>query len=304
MIDLASRVLGPEIKITTRLAPSHPTVLADAAGLESALLNLFVNARDAMPSGGALTITTRVAELDTNYAPVQAGDLKPGLYACISISDTGEGMSPETLERAIEPFFTTKSRGKGTGLGLPTVYGFARQSGGTLRLYSELGFGTTVCLSLPLAERRADLARPVPEEAAPAPRSGVVLVVDDESELLEIALIYLTEMGYTALQAKDGKSALEVIAQHPYIDLVITDVIMPGGMSGVELAQHIRQQHAAIKIAYSSGFPADALAEKSATPIDGPVLRKPYLRTEFAATVHAAMNSGQSLSNPNQSNPQ
>src|ERR1019366_4265121 len=176
-----------------------PPVLVDAVSLENVLLNLAVNARDAMPQGGSLMISTRLSNLEESYPPVQAEELKPGRYARIAVSDTGHGMSPETLERAFEPFFTTKPRGKGTGLGLAMVYGFAKQSGGTVRIYSELGHGTTVTLYLPLAD-----ALPVP---TPTPvgawilRAGAgrtVLVVDDEVDLLEIAVAYLEEMGYRA----------------------------------------------------------------------------------------------------------
>jgi len=150
-VELAGRALGPEIRIVTNFDPSVPAVFVDGAGLESALLNLAVNARDAMPKGSTLTFGTKLTELDDSFPSVRTRELQPGAYARISVSDTGEGMSKETLERALEPFFTTKGREKGTGLGLAMVYGFARQSGGTVRLYSELGYGTTVTLYLPLA---------------------------------------------------------------------------------------------------------------------------------------------------------
>jgi PAS domain S-box-containing protein len=158
VIGLATRALGPEIKITTRLDDSLPRVFVDATGLESALLNLLVNARDAMPRGGSIAVSTRLNHLEDTYAPVKMGELKPGWYACASISDTGEGMSKETLERVFEPFFTTKARGKGTGLGLAMVYGFVKQSGGAVRIYSEPGKGTTVTLYLPLVEGRLEEA--------------------------------------------------------------------------------------------------------------------------------------------------
>ena len=147
-----ARAVGPEIQIVTSLDDSVPLVLVDAAGLESALLNLAVNARDAMPKGGTLTITTELITLEENYPPVKTGELKSGRYARVSVSDTGHGMSKETLGHVFEPFFTTKPRGKGTGLGLAMVYGFAKQSGGIVRIYSEPDYGTTVSLYLPLAE--------------------------------------------------------------------------------------------------------------------------------------------------------
>jgi PAS domain S-box-containing protein len=270
MIELASRAIGAEIKITTHVDESVPPLFVDPAGLESALLNLVVNARDAMPK-------------------VQAGDLKAGRYVHVSVSDTGQGMSRETLERAFEPFFTTKPRNKGTGLGLAMVYGFAKRSGGVVRAYSELGQGTTVSLYLPIA---TDLSQPVPT-GTPTPLNaklgGTVLVVDDEVDLLEIALSYLADMGLTAYKAIDGASALEVIAQRSEIDLMVTDIVMPGGMNGVELAQKALALRPGLKIIYSSGFPAEALAEKSLPLVDGPLLHKPYQRAEFAAIIHRVM---------------
>jgi len=290
-IELAARGLGPEIRITTHLDESLPSLFVDPAGLESAFLNLVVNARDAMPKGGSIIISSELQNLGSSHPVVQAGDLKVGEYVCVGVTDTGQGMSKETLERAFEPFFTTKQRNKGTGLGLAMVYGFVKQSGGTVRVYSELGHGTTVSLYLPLA---GALSRPAPVDA-PAPLKGklggTVLVVDDEAGLLEVALVYLTEMGFTALEAKDGASALMAIAQHGEIELMVTDVVMPGGMNGVELVQRALALRPDLKIIYSSGFPAEALAEKSMLLVDVPLLRKPYQRAEFNAIVHRVLES-------------
>jgi CheY-like chemotaxis protein len=292
---MAARALGPDIKITTNLDPSVPPVLVDSMSLENALLNLAVNARDAMPQGGSLMISTRLSNLEESYPPVQAEELKPGRYARIAVSDTGHGMSPETLERAFEPFFTTKPRGKGTGLGLAMVYGFARRSGGTVRIYSEPGRGTTVSLYLPLA---AGMPVPAPVAAASSPQAravGTVLVVDDEVDLLEIAVAYLEDMGYRALHATDGAHALEVLAREPGIDLLITDVMMPGGMNGVELARKVRELKPDVKIIYSSGFPSEALAERSGTQVDGPLLYKPYQRNEFATAIRRVMDGDNTI---------
>jgi CheY-like chemotaxis protein len=288
-IDLAGRALGPEIKIVTQFDKTTPPVFVDAAGLESALLNLSVNARDAMPKGGTLTFDTQLAELDESFPSVQTGELSPGTYARIAVSDTGIGMSKETLERALEPFFTTKSSGKGTGLGLAMVYGFAKQSLGTVRLYSELGYGTTVTLYLPLASGLEAPHQEVPVLRPAVQASGTVLVVDDETELLEIAHAYLTEMGYSALRADNAASALSTLAQYKEINLLVTDIIMPGGMNGVELAEKARQLSPTLKVIYSSGFPADALIERNGTMVDAPLLRKPYQRAEFAAIIQRTM---------------
>ena len=286
VIEMA-RALGPQIKIKAEIDGSLPLVKVDPSGLESALLNLAVNARDAMPNGGTLTITTKLDRLTENYPPVQTGELAAGEYACVSVSDTGCGMSKETLARVFEPFFTTKPRGKGTGLGLSSVYGFVKQSGGTTRIYSEMGFGTTVTIYLPFAEGAA-AAKPTP--AATAARSGgKVLVVDDEVDLLEVATAYLTDMGYTTLQAENGAGALELIEKHQDIDLVVTDVVMPGGMTGLELAHEVRQRLPHVKLIYSSGFPAYALRDRHLHMADCPMLQKPYERAGFKAVVSAAM---------------
>jgi PAS domain S-box-containing protein len=289
MIELAGHALGADIKITTHVDATVPPLFVDPAGLESALLNLVVNARDAMPKGGCLLIDSKVQNLEGSHPTVHTGDLKAGRYVCVSVTDTGSGMSRETLERAFEPFFTTKPRNKGTGLGLAMVYGFAKKSGGTVHAYSELGQGTTVSLYLPLV---ADLTQPLPAGTPMAlntKQRGTVLVVDDEVDLLDVALAYLAEMGFIGYAAVDGACALEMMAQHSEIDLMMTDIIMPGGMNGVELVQRARALRPGLKVIYSSGFPAEALAEKSMQMADEPLLRKPYQRAEFAAIIHCIL---------------
>jgi CheY-like chemotaxis protein len=177
------------------------------------------------------------------------------------------------------------------------AYGFVKQSGGTVRLYSELGHGTSVSFYLPVPESLPEKSGEVKKTGAAqgsGPQAGTVLVVDDEADLLEIASMYLTQMGYTALTAMDGPSALELLAQSPDVDLMITDFIMPGGMSGAALAKHVRALRPEIKIIYCSGFPADALAERGSFPVEGPMLRKPYQRDEFQGMVRDALNPGNS----------
>jgi PAS domain S-box-containing protein len=289
VIEMARRTIGPDIEIGTRIAEDLPAVLADSGGLESALLNLFVNSRDAMPQGGTITVAARLAELDQQYAGVRAGELKAGRYMCIAVSDTGRGMAAETLQRAFEPFFTTKERGKGTGMGLAMVYGFAKQSGGHASIYSESGHGTTVKLYLPLAEPGAAAsAAPKAAENHP-PLTGTALVVDDEVDLLEIAVAYLEEMGFRVLHAMDGPRALEVLEREPAVDLLLTDIMMPGGMNGVELARRVREARRGIHVVYSTGFSSAALSEKNGMAADGPVLNKPYRRAEFFEAIRKAM---------------
>jgi PAS domain S-box-containing protein len=296
MIELAGHAIGAEIKLATRIDGSVPPLFVDPTGLESALLNLVVNARDAMPEGGSITIASEVQDLDESHPAIKAGDLKAGRYALVSVSDTGQGMSRKTLGRAFEPFFTTKPRNKGTGLGLAMVYGFAKQSGGIARVYSELGHGTTVSIYLPLA---ADLSPSVPPRTLKplsAKLSGTVLVVDDEVDLLDVALAYLAEMGFTSYRAIDGASALQVIAQHSEIDLMVTDIVMPGGMNGAELAKKALALRPGLKVIYSSGFPLEALEEKRMPLMDGPLLHKPYQRAEFDAIIYRVMEGSPATS--------
>ena len=264
-------------------------MFVDASGLESALLNLAVNSRDAMPNGGTLTFEAELASVDPDFPAVQTGELNPGSYVRIAVSDSGHGMSKQTIERALEPFFTTKGRNKGTGLGLAMVYGFARQSGGTICLNSEVDFGTTVSIYLPLASDPKPDVCEVPQPALTVHGEGTVLVVDDESDLLEIARAYLTEMGYSTLTANNAATALNIVAQYKEINVMMTDIIMPGGMNGVELAQAARQMNPTLKVIYSSGFPADALVERNGAMVDGPLLRKPYHRAEFAIIIQSTM---------------
>ena len=289
MIAMAARALGPEISITTLFDDSLPHVFVDAAGLESALLNLVVNARDAMPKGGSISISTRLIYVEGPSTPEATGQLTPGWYACASMTDTGQGMPKDTLARAFEPFFTTKQRDKGTGLGLAMVHGFVTQSGGSVRLYSEPGIGTTVSIYLPLVAEDSQTKSAITEEDLSKRLSALVLIVDDETDLLMIAGKYLEDMGCTILQAVDGASALKILEQDKQIDLMVTDIIMPGGMNGVELAQRAHELRPSIKVVYSSGFPADSLAERKMPLLDGPLLRKPYQRAELRAVVSTVL---------------
>src|SRR5581483_6888169 len=285
VVELASRAIGPEIKISTQCDADLQSVFVDSAGLETALLNLALNARDAMPKGGSLILRAQIADLSNGNALVQAGDLKPGRYARVTVSDSGHGMPREIADRAFEPFFTTKPRDKGTGLGLAMVYGFVKHSGGAIRLYSEVGYGTTVSLYLPLATEAPDaVLEPEPVEA-PERVGGTALLVDDEADLLEIADAYLGELGYTVIRAHNSVEALATLERAGHIDLLVTDIIMPGKMNGIELAQRVRELRPGIKVIFTSRFPAEALADRSGKPEGGPLLHKPYQRAEFADIV-------------------
>jgi PAS domain S-box-containing protein len=290
VIELAHS-LGPDLKMISHLDDSMPLVLVDAGGLENALLNLVVNARDAMPKGGTVTLSTQVSTLGEDYPAVLAGDLKAGRYALIEVSDIGHGMSKETLERVFEPFFTTKPRGKGTGLGLAMVYGFAKQSGGVVCIDSEPGRGTTVSVYLPLAEGGMPRAAAPGQNRSVGKLGGNVLVVDDEPDVLELAVIYLERMGYTVYQAHDGTSALQVLEQQRNIDLLVTDLIMPGGFNGAEIAQKARRWLPHIRVVYCSGFAAEVLEERDMPLVHGPLLNKPYRQEDFESIVSSAMTT-------------
>jgi len=296
VLEIATHTLGPQIAITTSLAPMLPPIFIDRAGLESALLNLFLNARDAMHNHDAsLHIATQSIQVDTTHPHVLNSPLQSGPYALISGTDNGHGMPKETLDRVFEPFFTTKDRTHGTGLGLAMVYDFARQSEGHVHIESTPNRGTTVSLYLPFAKKAL---QPAPETLSPRKplTSGrKILLVDDESDLLDINSAYLTRLGYRTLQARNVAHAIRLVAEHPDIDILLTDILMPGGMNGVDLAQYIQTLHPAISILYTSGFPADALAEKH-LPIAGHILlNKPYRLSELSAAITHAIGEERKL---------
>lgn len=284
LVEMATQILGSNNKIETEIDASLPLVLVDLSELESALLNLAVNARDAMPNGGKLLISTKLRDIDNKYPSVQTGELPSGTYAVVSVTDTGHGIPPEVIEHVYEPFFTTKERGKGTGMGLSMVYGFAKQSGGTVKIYSEVDQGTTVTIYLPLAEN-IPLPKALISEQQEISVNNKVLVVDDEPDLLEIASSYLKELGVEVYQAIDAASAIEIFERIPDITLLITDVVMPGNMNGIELSKRIRQMKKNIKIIYVSGFPLGKFSENEFNKMDGIFLSKPYQRVEFINTI-------------------
>ncbi len=291
-VAMASRALGPTITLTTDVAADTPPVFVDPGELDNVLLNLAVNARDAMPQGGSLSIAAQRAALDAADSAVTAGEVAAGEYVLLRISDTGSGIPAELLDRVFEPFFTTKGQDRGTGLGLAMVYGFVRQSGGSVKLYSEVGVGTTFSILLPMAEAGSEggAARPV-EPARHVARPGAsVLVVDDEAALLEIASAYLTKMGYRVRTALDGPRALLAVAADPNIDLLVTDILMPGGMDGVALAREARQLVPDLRVIFTSGFPAQALRARRGTELDAPLLAKPFVKHDFITTVARVMD--------------
>jgi signal transduction histidine kinase/ActR/RegA family two-component response regulator/HAMP domain-containing protein len=280
MSELIRRSLGPEIQLKASFPAALPHVQADPNQLELVLLNLMVNARDAMPLGGTITISGQAEAVDEDCA----SGLKPGSYVCIKLTDTGVGMAAATLARASEPFFTTKEVGKGTGLGLAMAHGFAVQSGGALRLASRLNVGTTAELWLPEGKQTAqEVPVPTRRQSATA-RNLTILVVDDDALVAEATVATLEELGHTALDANSGERALRVLAENRSIDMVIVDQSMPG-MTGFQLAQRIRECWPDLPIVLATGR-ADLVEGGS---LNIPALSKPYSQDDLAAALAAAM---------------
>jgi PAS domain S-box-containing protein len=292
MKTLLQHTIGREIRIETRLDPQAGHGICDANQLENALLNLAINARDAMPDGGTLTISTSLSRIEDEP------DLNPGDYISIAVGDTGEGMTPEVLARATEPFFSTKPMGKGTGLGLAQVYGIARQSGGTLRIQSRPGEGTTVTLVLPLA----GIAEPAGEaenSQAPAPRRAsrreTILVVDDDEHVRGFIVASLQDFGYRIAEAESGAEALDRLdAAEP--KLVLLDYAMPG-MSGAEFARAARARKPDLPIVFVTGFAESGQLEAALGP-DAPVLRKPFTLAQLAAILDEHLPSREAPRQP------
>jgi len=233
--DLLQRTVGPHIAMKTVVADDLWLSLVDPSQLENAILNLCINARDAMPDGGRITIETTNRTLDKAAATDR--DMKPGDYLSISVSDTGVGMSPDVVAKAFEPFFTTKPTGEGTGLGLSMIYGFAQQSGGQVRIHSQVGLGTTVSVLLPRHHGEAEITKANTRAALfPEGCGETVLLVDDEPTVRLLAMDVLSKLGYNPLEAGDGPSGLKVLQSDARFDLLITDVGLPGGINGRQLA--------------------------------------------------------------------
>ena len=284
MEDLIRRTVGPSVAIEVVGAEGFWIAMVDRNQLENALLNLCINARDAMPDGGRLTITTTNERMSEKVA--RERDLPLGDYLSLCVSDTGTGMTSEVIERAFDPFFTTKPTGMGTGLGLSMTYGFARQSEGQARIYSELGRGTTVCLYLPRHHGAgANASAPkasVPLPADQAKQAETVLVVDDEEVVRMLVVEVLEELGYTAVEAGDGATALKTLRSTRRIDLLITDVGLPGGMNGRQLADEARTLRSGLKILFITGYAESAVFGRAPFEPDMQVLVKPFATNVLA----------------------
>jgi signal transduction histidine kinase/CheY-like chemotaxis protein len=285
MSELLRRTLGEKVQVETVLAGGLWRAKADTAQLEGAVLNLAINGRDAMPGGGTLTIETANAHLDDAYARANA-EVTPGQYVLVAVSDTGTGMDPEVIARAFEPFFTTKQRGQGTGLGLSMTFGYVKQVGGHLKIYSEIGRGTTVKLYLPraLAEGTAE----VEAEAMPVVAAGsgpVVLVVEDDPVVREFAISACREIGCTVYYAENGAQALAQLEAHDDVVLLFTDVGLPGDMNGRQLATVATERRPALKVLFTTGYTANAIVHHGVLDHGVNFIGKPFSISALAAKI-------------------
>ncbi len=291
MSELLRRTLGEQVDLETVVAGGLWLTSVDPHQLESAIVNLAVNARDAMPAGGSLTIETANAYLDDRYAEAHVG-LPAGQYVMIAVTDTGEGMPPETLAKVFDPFFTTKPVGKGTGLGLSMVYGFVKQSGGNVKIYTELGRGTTVKLYLPRYLGPATAAASVGRvTATPAAAGGeTILVVEDDPQVRQMSVQALIELGYTVLQAASGDEALAQLRTTRGIDLLFTDVVM-AGMSGRQLADEVLREFPGIKVLFTTGYTKNAVVQNGVLEPGVAMIAKPFSISDLAQKVRAVLDS-------------
>jgi PAS domain S-box-containing protein len=292
MSELLHRTLGETVAIETVLGAGLWRIEADPNEFESAILNLAVNARDAMPEGGKLTIETANAYIDKAYTQEHL-EVHPGQYVLFSISDTGTGMDQGTLQRAFEPFFTTKPTGMGTGLGLSQVYGFVKQSGGHVKIYSEVQLGTTIKLYLPRFHGTGEAVLPERQDERTVPRAAgqeTVLIVEDDEDVRNSTTESLRELGYCTLSAADGPQAVRVLEQHPEIDLLLTDIVLPGGMTGAQVAATARGLLPALRVLFTTGYARNAIVHHGRLDAGVHLLSKPFTLDELANKVRDVLD--------------
>jgi len=291
MTRLLQRTLGETIEVQTQVQDNLWKTLIDPNQLENAVLNLAVNARDAMLNGGKLMIEAQNAILDAAYAEEHL-EVVPGRYVMLAVTDTGVGMSKDVVARALEPFFTTKPTGLGTGLGLSMVYGFVKQSKGHIKIYSEEGHGTTVRLYLPAAATDQEDGRVTIEQSElPGARAGeVVLVVEDDPMVLRLAVQLLTRLGYQTLEARDGPEAIAMLEGAGRIDLLFTDVVLPKGMNGTALARAAQRLKPKLRVLYMSGYTANAIIHHGVLDKGVHLLTKPFRKVELARKVRQVLD--------------
>jgi signal transduction histidine kinase/CheY-like chemotaxis protein len=287
---MLQRLIGEDIDLVLALKPGLGPIKADPSQVEQVIMNLVINARDAMPKGGKITIATSNVILSESYAEMHL-TVEPGEYVMLAVSDTGCGMDAETQKRIFEPFFTTKEVGKGTGLGLATVYGIVKQSGGNIWVYSEPGQGTTFKVYFPRVNDAAERLRGTGELKAILRGTETVLLVEDEAIVREMTRSVLEESGYQVLEAADGARALEICREHGrHIDIMVTDVVMPG-MSGRELAERVADLRPETKVLYMSGYTDDAIVHHGVLDQGMAFIEKPFTPDTFAHKVREVLNS-------------
>lgn len=291
MLGLLRRTLGATITVDAHPAPDLWATSADPTQVENALLNLAVNARDAMPEGGTLTLETDNVTFDDEYAATNP-EMAPGDYVVLAVTDTGDGIAPEIIERIFEPFFTTKRFGEGSGLGLSMVFGFARQSGGHASAYSEVGRGSTFRLYLPRAEQEPKSTATEVKDI-PRSRGETVLVIEDNAEFRLLAVKLLSDLGYDVLNAANGPKALAIAANAPRINLILSDIVLPGGMNGPETVQQIEALTSEIPTLFMSGYPRDALTNNGRVNPETLLLEKPFRKIELAHKLREALGKTQ-----------
>jgi CheY-like chemotaxis protein len=291
MGELLGRLIGEDVTLTTLLDPGLGCVKVDPGQIEQVIMNLAINARDAMPRGGRLTIETANCELDASYGQ-QHLETRPGPHIMLALTDTGVGMDAQTQARIFEPFFTTKGVGKGTGLGLATVHGIVKQSGGSIWVYSELGQGTTFKVYLPRADEPADSGPADPSAATPLQGMETILLVEDEDAVRELVRDALRARGYTVLEAQDGNVALQICERHAGpIDLMVTDVVMPE-MGGRELADRLTLVKPGLKILYMSGYTDKAVVHHGVLDPGTIFLQKPFGPGVLLRKVRKVLDAG------------
>jgi signal transduction histidine kinase len=290
LADLLQRTLGERVEFETVSGAGLWLTNVDAGELENALVNLAVNARDAMPDGGRLTIETSNACLDDDYVAAIPEPVSAGQYVLIAVTDTGTGMDQATMDQVFEPFFTTKEVGKGTGLGLSQVYGFVRQSGGHIRIYSELGLGTTIRIYLPRLVGGALAADKAPDSSIAHGGSETILLVEDHEDLRVYSAGVLRELGYQVLEAGNGRAALDLLQSHNDVALLFTDVVMPEGLDGRQLAEEAIRRRPGIKVLYTTGYTRNAIVHNGRLDAGVNLISKPFTYRELAAKVRRLLD--------------
>jgi signal transduction histidine kinase/CheY-like chemotaxis protein len=290
LVPMLSRTLGEAIEIRQKLGASVWNAVIDPSQFDNSILNLAVNARDAMAGGGWLEIATENVNVDGAYA-VQRENLAPGDYVKVSVSDCGTGMTPEVVAQAFEPFFTTKGVGKGTGLGLSMIYGFAKQSGGHASIYSEVGVGTTITLLLPRdAGDEGQEADFLPSRSTAKTGSEKILVVEDDPEVRAVTVSFLELLGYRTLEAGRVQEGMEVIRAHPEIDMLMTDVILPGGEDGGSLARQAKELRPHLGVLFTSGYTEDVITHQGRLDPGVVLLRKPFTKLQLAEKIRFVLD--------------